>query len=605
MTKFTSSIILLFFLQSCLLVIEEDKLTEINASIKELRTYLYYSYTGNEYLLLKDTIYLDQSVKLKFVDNTILKYEVFLDEELVWSGSSNDFELRRNNRKEGIYNLTIVQYVKTETHSLADKLHMEFKKYSDDFKLVIRERNYCLNFNIQVKDGTVVLTWDRYPDDDFVFYEIKKRNDFNYTYYTVFRTSTKDLNYYIDDSYVGGEANYILLVKVGDKIMEELKSFKVHYRPNLQLVPIAKNTYRFTWEKPQFYKNVNHVLLYTTNRLSHSETNGSVTSAIIYSEEELYGLHLTYDIYFNATRPDITDDIMVGKKIPYFDHIYYNHLTETYYIIHGSQHENPYPDGIYILNKDMDIIDAKLIDKPLPKRLVLSPDNKSLYLVYPKKIVRVDPITLDEIESYEFNIIDVIDMFHASNNNMLVVSIPRSFYFIEVFDYNKKEPIYAKISDYLYGVFFYPNCISDDGKYFVYGKEIFVYKENTFEKLYDLPYNDIKYLEFLYNEQLLLIGTSDKLYLYDYLSKKEIKEFDFGIPDFVYPSLDQQKATINICRKKGQQRYYFDILDLKTGARREINSNSYGILLNNFLFYQPHFRSNYTFYEYSYAVPNL
>jgi hypothetical protein len=531
-----------FLFSSCLFEREKENFLHVDDSPDQKYTprLLYFS-SGNTYYDVGDTLWLvgEERLQLTFSGLYVYGYEVGINGESVTSSDKNNpFFLTANGRQVGAYTLNLKVFVPAGTYSLADKLQAEYAAYTSTVVLMITNRDeFKPEFtSIVEKDGTIELTWKRYPGGNFVEYEIRKYEP-GYGYMDSYRTlkvTDQHQTTLNDTTYVGGTIIYAIAVnRAGSYIKSKDYRTQFSYNPKMELSSIGPGRARLKWDKPSFYKNI-HSIKVTSSPATLFEGLWTNQEYVEFDITTPFATLGNYTISFTGKAEDagtrygdrgsVTETLTFGKRIPSFDDLEYNSPEKSYYLIHVYPYytQFPYPHGIYKLDNDLNIVDSVRHNES--GNIVQSPDGNHLYLVdsYRARKIEKNPLRIGNVywpETGSFSGGRSPNVFVASNNNLI--------YFLAWNDYDKiVNPLTKEIllNVKSTGV----SHFSPNGQYFIDGRTMYQFDGTTFFASGSLPYYDqIYFVNFLNDNQRLMIATQDHVILYNFLTGEEEANFPF------------------------------------------------------------------------------
>ena len=570
-------------LTSCILGVEEEQFVEVqNIPDTAHRAELHYSYNERTFYPVKDTVFLDGAVFLRFADGEVYGYEVLIDGQSILSDNSNsDFKLKQGERELGNYRLTLIHYAKAGTGSLADKVGAEYATYKNEYVLHIGPKTFQPEItSITVHDGRVQIDWKPYGRGDFQSYSIHKYDNF-YSGGAPYRelvVKEQEQTTVVDSTYVGGWVDYTLTVNNGRKLSTKKFGFYFNYEPKLELNKTAEGRLRLSWHKPPFHKNVRDYSVKEGDKLIQ-EGISPETLSVEFDGEALFGDEEKYSLLLHAQVDEaefhaddihvISEAITLGKRTPPFHDILYNSNKNAFYLIHETYYNSPWPDGIYKLDRtSLEIVDSVRFDPSSSTypNLLMSPDGQKLFLLYSFRIQEVDALNLAPGENFHvgeyFNRYRKKDDFAVSNNGLIVYH--GDYKIVKVLDFATKNILLATEAA---GA----TNISPDGQYFMNGSAVYAFDGNGFIKTDSLPYTGIDYIRILDNEGKVFLATAEKVILYNFLSDTEISSFDFAVPDSNSDHLDLESMIYGANNATGKH-----FINVETGVRQEIELYRYG-----------------------------
>ena len=561
MKRTASLLILLLSLifASCLLESEKENSVTIPGTPDPAnRAELLYNFNDKEvYYKMSDTVWLSKNDRINFrlVKGHAEGFEILVDDTSIWATTDTELPLFSEDLTNGIHKLQFKITVKSGTGSLADKMNKESVTYTQDYVLMVGEMPFKLVIpDIVQSNGTLKVSWNRYPHKDFQGYEIRKYSadySINYSEYRSFFIKNQSQTTFEDSTYVGGKVMYRVRVdRGGEYITSNEQMAKIPYKHFLEVTRTSPGKVKLSWMRPPFYKNVKSYQVYQGYLSKVKEVLPSEFSVEL-DDISLFGQYETYRMVVVANVDDpgkvYSDrtfnkmDLTVGERVPSMEDLEYSSAADVYYVMAGSGViiYNDYPRGLYKLDKDMNVIDSTKYDLNAISRrnLVISPNGKILYLLTRTSIVPVNLNDLSTLSEFIVNDQENGDAFGGdgndfvvSNNNIILYSgyYPYGNLNLNILDFNTKTILFA-VPDRG------PSHLSANGEYFASVGELnkldmYKYDGTTFQLQTTLPYTEIKYVRFFDNQPRLLIVTYSKVIVYDYLGNSEIASFDFSSP---------------------------------------------------------------------------
>jgi hypothetical protein len=546
----------LFILSSCLLAPEEENFVTVKPE-PDLNNMgdVTYSFDGGKFYNLVDTLWASgERLYFRFENGKVLGYEVKLNGESIEErADAVEFTLTTDTRPAGNYRLEITTFVQSGTGSLADKLKAEYYAVTYEIALIVgKDVSFVPKItSIVQKDGTVKLSWTRYPHSDFQAYEIYKYENSSANIYTKYRAlKVEDIAVTsIDDStYVGRIVWYTVRVNRGGKYFESAtKQFNISYRPNAQLTDLGGGRVRLSWDQPPFYRNIGSIRLGRYNGTIIENLSPDNLSYEFQEPAIKFGELRDYSITFTGRVSDpgrieqdrsyYFDDITIGRRLPPHNSIVYNAAEQSYYMILQSQYYSEYPDALYKVDKDLKIIDSVKYNAYVDNvPLVQSADGQRLYAFDYNMIRPVDRNIVSFSEGYRVDRTVALrnqDNVSVSNTNFIVFPSNAD---VTILNFNTKE-IVSRMPGTPKGLH-----ISADGQYVISDSKLYSFNGSTYVHTATLPYTGILYARFLDAATKVLVATDTKVILYDYTTNAETASYEFNTSIYAIPHFNQRSS---------------------------------------------------------------
>lgn len=581
---------------SCMLEGDKDNFVEIDKkpnpnNLSDIG-YSYYGNNSSTIYPLTDTLWLDtdETVKISLFNGSVLGYEVWVDSSPATSGTVNgsnvSFDFRPSGRTPGPHQLKFVIQIKSGTGSFADQMGAEYVPVTYGCVLMVGDmRSFVPRITrMEQADGTVHVSWNRYPYGDFQSYELRKYESYSWaSAYRKIVITDRNQTTCDDPTNVGGGSYYQIFVNRGGKYLEEpdFNWMFIDYKPNMGLERLANGKLRLSWDRPLFYKNIKTIRFSRASQAVGTVTDGALTSVEIDDDNRLFGQLMNYGMTLEArvddpgkTGQDITyynEDVTLGKRTPPFVDVKYNAPKHSYYFATSSSYYSPYRDAAYKLDEDLNITDTlKLKYNYAPfddSRFVQSPDGSYLYLLDRNRIYPIDEDNMTFLQEYYANAVfstvpEHHENFSISNTNVMVYPVTY------VNSVNAQKTIVKNLTTQqvlLELSSIAPAHVSADGAYFVHSNNLYQYNgTNAFTFKSTLPYTNVRYVRFLDPEKKLLIATADKVIVFNFQTAAEVSSYAFDTSTSAEPRFNtfSQEYVVN----KGSK-----LMDISTGQVRELS----------------------------------
>lgn len=575
-------VIICMIFNSCLLGLFEDDITHINSGSNAAKGSIGYSHWNNIFFPIEDTIYWGESLVIKVTADNLHSIEAYINGEQMTSTDEQDhIVLFRNNREAGNYKLKLIHNVHTETGSLASRMGAEYLSFSDEYILNISP-DYLPNLKVELVDGTVHVNWSEYNRTDFEQYEIQKK-DYTGEIFRTFTISDQKQTKLVDSTYVGGTIEYIFNLKSQSMPTEQTVVFKVNYDPTFELQPIDDNRLMLLWNKPDFYRNIKSYAIKIGNYLPIGEVLGDQYSFEIdapgykYGSERKFGIELNAKVneYARADKQYFEENILLGKKLPYFNSIHYDYKKQLYFLAGFTDKWVSVQNVIYRLDRNLSITDTlKLSIPPNCIALTHTPNMQFFYLFEFDKITKIRADDFSIIDQYPVSQLSYRPYYCATNNDLVLYYDFQTYPItIKIMDFNSKNILYSGASNYL-------EHLSPDGKYFANGKDFYTFSNQTYKITAELPYEGIKYLQFIEDGKRLIIGMSNLLVVFNCETWSEEASYQFIIPDHALVSYNPSTNVLNVTIENK-----IELINVVTGERKQIEIARHGLFYGDAVFF--------------------
>jgi len=166
--------------------------------------------------LSKDTLYLWTATRYGFnfksdITEVLMVTIHFQGNSLTFGNSAGYFDIDPETWTDGVYNLTIDIFTRTNTGSLADQMNLETNKTTKTWKLVIaRPYNQNVKFTgASVENGFLKIHWKKLDSRYFAGYKVMVSDSALYNSYSR-SISSADSTSLTDSSFVGGKVTFTL-----------------------------------------------------------------------------------------------------------------------------------------------------------------------------------------------------------------------------------------------------------------------------------------------------------------------------------------------------------------------------------------------------------
>ena len=567
--------LLLLCLSACMFDRGDDNFVQVDPTPHEENTGdILYSFYAGAYYPLVDTLWLTdhEYLYIKFGNGKVKSFEIRIDGiSSSYDGSSRP--ITSDNLAGGPHALEITATVASGTTSLADQSGRETFKHSYHYVLMIGKKNFQPQItSIRQADGTIKISWNRYPYGDFQAYKIRKadgRADL-FSPYRELTVTDQNQTTFEDHTDVGGWIGYTLVVDQGGKFLpsgEQLSQFP--YQPRMRL-SAENNSLQLSWDQAPYYKNIKFMSASRgTEQLAANIDKDKLSidlgeTAPVFGEVADYSLVLYADVEDPGKIPEdkisITTQLTVGAPVPTFKDVVYNEANDVYYFVNFQFYHNDFPDGIYKLDKDLNIIDSTTAYSAYyddDARLMQSPDGSHLYAVREYLIREIDQSNLT-FPTYGgpaggFR----LDGMAASNNNLFVYTTNGSNANVNILDFATGQDVASVPSAG-------PAHISPDGQYFITGAKLYHANGSSYALKSTLPYTNVRYVHFLAHEQKLLISTDAQVIVYDYAGDTELTRYAYSTGQNEDPGFNEH--TLEYTTSKTS----FELLNIRDGSIRSV-----------------------------------
>lgn len=348
----------------------------------------------------------------------LIETKVFFgDQEIEDSHSqyNSSFTLDPKNYEEGRYSLKVVTATGSGTGSLADKLEAEYVQAEETWTVII-ERPKPVNITTVIIDsGSIRLEWEAYKPlefEAFSHYEIAYDGHYGGILATI---EDPTITSFYDSTFFYGTREYQVNVRTehhtadGEGMLYEYPHSA--YQPNLQ-AELTNDTLAVRWGLPVLYSNIGTFQVsFCCDGDQHISAEVNGTSFITpfkmnFGDARSVSLRVRrgYNNHFRSYEYSYYDseELFSGEKINVRSNILFSPATQFYYSIYQ---EDRYSNRI--LRKQFT---AELVEQtPGVSRqsnshfqFAMSYDGQIAYEYSPAdgKIMQIDPVTLEDIETY-------------------------------------------------------------------------------------------------------------------------------------------------------------------------------------------------------------
>jgi hypothetical protein len=558
--------ILTFLANSCVLNGEKEIFKEIESTpdfdnISEVM----YRMGGDSYYDLLDTILLprEKAIEFKFPNGIIYGFDFYINRSLVTSGEGNRFHLHGTDFEDGYQEVIIIQYAKSGTNSLRDRLHLEYISSADTFTVLPFDNPPpvpSIN-SITEEDGTVVVRWDIYEGNGFQGYQVlrtysKEKYADKYKSNIIDRLSTQ----WNDSLNVGRDASYNLQIDLGGAYIDSEKyNFESAYTPNFQ---ISENSGSFilSWDKPPFYKNISYYVLNRESDILSDSIEGKQISHNLYFRPkfgEVFDYRLTAYSYTDQNKNQIINSGIKGKaglgiKVPPQNTVVYNPTKEKYYCLFSQTYYNEFDGGIYELDKNLKVTNYYKLNTSIhsghEQKFILSPDGSSLYHYESSEISKIDMDSLEVISTFRpimgLNFKQE-NMLSASNNGLVTHYQSAHSHTFRVFDFASGYVLFDSAE------FHGSSHLSFDGQLLLMANRIYSNSGDSFDFKSEFEFQNVVYCRFINSSNDILIATESEVLIYSLAANSVIKSFNEVIPKESYVFFEPSNMLLGFRKNDG------------------------------------------------------
>ena len=348
------------------------------------------------------------------------------------------FTLDPKDYREGQYSLRIVTAVGSGTGSLADKVDAEYIQSERTWEVVI-ERPEPVNIKtVSIDSGSIRLEWEAYRPlqlEKFSHYEISYDGVYGETIAIV---TDPNVTVIYDSSFFSGQRSYQVNVRTENHVAygEKFSYSFPHppYEPNLE-AELSNDTLKMRWDRPILYNNIKQFEVSfccgQAGTSIYAEVNDTAFQAPIamkFGREAPAVLSVRGHFKQHEQALFIGIPLEMDETYDGGDNVLFSPHTQSYYTFG----QGGYNGNDSRLKKRYDIQLAEQSEYPSHESLSrrthyqVSPNGKFLYGYNSSGVIRLDPISLKEIQSYDIkalfdtNYVGGISMT-VSNNHLIAV----------------------------------------------------------------------------------------------------------------------------------------------------------------------------------------
>ena len=574
---FKTAVIFIFFLSACKITDFEPRGDHYVEVAKPAPIQIQFGVKVDQ---PRDTLILWDEVSFEVIAsaqvNTSSDVLVYLDDKpLSYQVYQNIITINTTNFENGFHVLSFVYLIKTQSHSLADNLNMEFYSARIDLPVIIDNRAPHGNFNIirvETEHGAPVIYWTEYPYANFqelILMRELETSEARILSDTLAVIYDRTVTHWTDSTYVGGKADYYAILKAKGQTIKTTKSHIEFPLPSFKLLTVKENgQIEIHWEILQYPYNFGNYIIKKGIKKYHDyiEWRDDITINDIYQTSfidsfPIFGEPMMYHLIVEAHGQYFLCDAEImeyGKKLPYVSSVSYVPTRDEFCIFgqdDGGNYTNFFIDeATFNLQKFNDYFIAF---SPNGELAFKKDNSKNGDVVY-----RVDP-------NHPNQILDRIKMKNGYGNppRFLYFSVTNNGYL--AFNDEDGSMVYDALNKWriLYK-YEYANTgrlqrISPNGKYALFGNGwIYRIAINKFQKLYHLTRAEQGKMAFSEDGEQLIVTDKKKIAIYQAIDKSLIREF--SIPADLYGiNLDPVSKNLGGFTRTPQS---YRIYDLETGV---------------------------------------
>ncbi len=560
--RFSPFIVLMTVMSGCLLQQPENdfhpevKPTQFSASNINLKINL------NE-VNVGDTIYVPALTKLSYAIDpgvyTGVSASVTLNNQNlnVFGSAVNEwsFYIDPTYHQKGNFNLVINLTMKTNSGSLADKLEVEQIKAQKTFIVAIGPLPTLNITQMESSSGVLVIHWETYKRKNFESYTLLKYPMGEYTPSLQKKFTSSETSSYVDSTFVGGSATYIIALNASS-ITQYGTQYFYTWNPRFEFEGSNTET-KYRWEKPRFYKVTTG---YIINGANLSLTDTSYTGPPIKYLNSPNYVPLRFKTK-DGSSVVINPWVFKGKKAdpPSLLPTAYNPKDNLYY---GNRSA---PDKTVVMNDEMSpsvSLDQKFL-------FAISLDANSMVICDKTKIWNVDPKTLSTNGSFDTK--ETCLRTQMANNGSVLVQTNSEDLIIWL-------PQLINRYQFPYSNNFF---MSTSGQYYIYNNKIYKYfgRDGYYDYvdvMGQLPSTTI-YTFFDKNDNVISLTGDGNIGVYEPATGTVIKSYSFG-SSLAGAYFDVHSGLLLL---NGQY-----IFDPSTGLKKQVSEQTSNMtLLNGKLFW--------------------
>ncbi|WP_299708402.1 hypothetical protein [uncultured Pontibacter sp.] len=470
--------------------------------------------------LEQDTLMLRGSVNLKYSvslpGRTIHSIELLLGNKSLGTSTSatGQRQLPTYDFADGYYKLQLNVVGNSGTGSLADKAGAEGVQVYRTWVVYIDNttpKPVTLT-SVKAEDGSLKLEWKKYTGTGFIKYEILRHYPGQFSGVVVGSITDKNQTTWYDRDYLGDQVLYWVVTRVNGYYYDLLSNSVPFFYPKPHVLSSSithDNDLKVVFSSTPFYTNFDRyeLTLNFNSILTISNPQDTIVTipATVFGED----MHATLAIYPKAYPAPNARYLVDYAMLPGLGAPWGPQEVERLFA-------KPSTGRLYFADRDyIKVVDAatrhvveqrNVMFKQFgsEKQNVVSQDGKIMYSILNTAIHKLDPVTLQTLESYylhellpeefyEFSMLDGV-----SNTNRLILRArnadgsPDIVDMAYVIDMTQKKVVTAVESDLYYGY----STISPDGKTINVSDKVHVEQSNGTWKQLPIPNleaNTLKY----------------------------------------------------------------------------------------------------------------
>lgn len=452
---------------------------------------------------------------------------------------NNTVSFNTRNFENGFHLLSLVCLIKTESHSLADNLNMEFYSVKTDVPVIIDNRTFSGNFDItriESDHSAPTIFWTEYPYDNYqeltLIRELKTvsfRNDVD----TLAVIRDRTITHWTDSTYVCGKATYTAILKAKGKTFKSSEAQIEYPMPAFTSGTTNEDgTFTLEWTPLQYTYNFDRYIIKKGVRKYRGEIEwrdetpvDDVHQTSFVDPAPILGEPMVYYLMVESHGHTYwCDDKIVkyGKHIPYCEQVSFVPTLNKFCLFgldEGGNYINYYFDeNRFSLQKVYDYFIAFSPDGRLAFRKANSIIGDVVYRVKPDQ----PDFVLDTINMPKHSGSSTSFLYFSVTNNGYLAFVDHAGGSMVYDAINKKEVVYQE-SNASTGQL---QSISSNGQYVLFS-DGWMYRIaiNKFQKLYQLSRGELEKFTFTEDGNNIIITNYNLLAIYNTSDKSPVRKF--------------------------------------------------------------------------------
>lgn len=504
----------------------------------------------------EDTIYVRGNTEFNYTvdvkDKQFASVVFYLNsEEIDYTSNRNTFLFHSNNYNDGTYNFRLEVLAFSGSGSLADKLHSEYLVSAQNWTVIIDNQTVYDDFDIdsvKAVNGNLKISWKKYPFYNFEQYRIYKAkvsdNGITQSYNQIGTIFNKQINYFLDTTYVGGKFKYKVEAKTYGNIYKSIE--KLYSDNSMLLLPLNildNERVEVKWNKNKYYSNFKYYYLekattfnavngwYDQVGIFNNINDTSFVDTMGFGYEMVYRLTTKsgqYNYYFSNTVTGYT-----GQQL--------NEIYEITRIQHIPILNSIYLNGQYRYDANtLKLLNSGTSHIEVSKKGTYAFTNEENNYYPPHTFTSVDPVTLQNGTSFHT---DLLMHYYSTNPKFLVSETGNCFYLsyrykdpttygppAKVFIKTNPPQVIYKDSSYDYSERILISNLSNEGEYLFIWPNVFKLNGNSVTKLYTV--NTILYLQRITFSQTgteYLLSENQSIEIFNCSNNSLVKSINIGV----------------------------------------------------------------------------